>query len=240
MKALVIGAAGQLGKACVEELLASGSEVYAADLSKPSVAGAQAIELDVTNLASMKSQISEIEKSGPIEALIYAAGVNFTGYVDQTDWQQYQKLMQVNLQGAFHVGAALQESMRSTRRDFSSVFISSTAGLKGEAGGSIYVATKFGLIGFVQSFASEIAQFGGRANAVCPGNVDSPMLRKLAGQIAARQSKTEEQVLGELAGSSAFNRLIDPREVARTCAWLLSSNSSGISGQTIVVDGPVA
>lgn len=240
MKALVIGAAGHLGKACVEELLASGSEVYAADLSKPSVAGAQAIELDVTNLASMKSQISEIEKSGPIEALIYAAGVNFTGYVDQTDWQQYQKLMQVNLQGAFHVGAALQESMRSTRRDFSSVFISSTAGLKGEAGGSIYVATKFGLIGFVQSFASEIAQFGGRANAVCPGNVDSPMLRKLAGQIAARQSKTEEQVLGELAGSSAFNRLIDPREVARTCAWLLSPNSSGISGQTIVVDGPVA
>jgi NAD(P)-dependent dehydrogenase (short-subunit alcohol dehydrogenase family) len=102
------------------------------------------------------------------------------------------------------------------------------------------VATKFGLIGFVQSFASEIAQFGGRANAVCPGNVDSPMLRKLAGQIAARQSKTEEQVLGELAGSSAFNRLIDPREVARTCAWLLSPNSSGISGQTIVVDGPVA
>ena len=240
MKALVIGAAGHLGKACVEELLASGSEVYAADLSKPSVAGAQAIELDVTNLASMKSQISEIEKSGPIEALIYAAGVNFTGYVDQTDWQQYQKLMQVNLQGAFHVGAALQESMRSTRRDFSSVFISSTAGLKGEAGGSIYVATKFGLIGFVQSFASEIAKFGGRANAVCPGNVDSPMLRKLAGQIAARQSKTEDQVLGELAGSSAFNRLIDPREVARTCAWLLSSNSSGISGQTIVVDGPVA
>ncbi len=240
MKALVIGAAGHLGKACVEELLASGSEVYAADLSKPSVAGAQAIELDVTNLASMKSQISEIEKSGPIEALIYAAGVNFTGYVDQTDWQQYQKLMQVNLQGAFHVGAALQESMRSTRRDFSSVFISSTAGLKGEAGGSIYVATKFGLIGFVQSFASEIAQFGGRANAVCPGNVDSPMLRKLAGQIAARQSKTEEQILGELAASSAFNRLIDPREVARTCAWLLSSNSSGISGQTIVVDGPVA
>ena len=240
MKALVIGAAGHLGKACVEELLASGSEVYAADLSKPSVAGAQAIELDVTNLASMKSQISEIEKSGPIEALIYAAGVNFTGYVDQTDWQQYQKLMQVNLQGAFHVGAALQESMRSTRRDFSSVFISSTAGLKGEAGGSIYVATKFGLIGFVQSFASEIAQFGGRANAVCPGNVDSPMLRKLAVQIAARQSKTEEQILGELAASSAFNRLIDPREVARTCAWLLSSNSSGISGQTIVVDGPVA
>ncbi len=240
MKALVIGAAGHLGKACVEELLASGSEVYAADLSKPSVAGAQGIELDVTNLASMKSQISEIEKSGPIEALVYAAGVNFTGYVDQTDWQQYQKLMQVNLQGAFHVGAALQESMRSTRRDFSSVFISSTAGLKGEAGGSIYVATKFGLIGFVQSFASEIAQFGGRANAVCPGNVDSPMLRKLAGQIAARQSKTEEQILGELAASSAFNRLIDPREVARTCAWLLSSNSSGISGQTIVVDGPVA
>ena len=240
MKALVIGAAGHLGKACVEELLASGSEVFAADLTKPSIQGSTALEIDVTDLENVKSRILEIEKSGPINALVYAAGVNFTGFVDQTDWQQYQKLMQVNLQGAFHVGAALEESMRKTKRNFSSVFISSTAGLKGEAGGSIYVATKFGLIGFVQSFASEIAQFGGRANAVCPGNVDSPMLRKLASQIASRQSKTEDQVLGELAASSAFNRLIDPTEVAKTCAWLLSPQSSGISGQTIVVAGPVA
>ena len=240
MKALVIGAAGHLGKACVEELLSLGSEVFAADLIKPNIPGASAMEIDVTKLESVKAQIMDIEKNGPIDALVYAAGVNFTGYVDETDWQQYQKLMQVNLQGAFHVGAALEESMRKVKRNFSSVFISSTAGLKGEAGGSIYVATKFGLIGFVQSFASEIAQFGGRANAVCPGNVDSPMLRKLAGQIADRQSKTEEQVLRELAASSAFHRLIDPNEVAKACVWLLSAHSSGISGQTIVVDGPVA
>ena len=239
MKALVIGAAGTLGRACVEELISQG-EVIAADLSEPQIPGAKSVAIDVSDLQNVTEVIREIEADSPITALVYAAGVNFTGPVDQTDWNQYQKLMQVNLQGAFHVGAVLQASMRKTQRVFSSVFISSTAGLKGEAGGSIYVATKFGLLGFVESFASEIAQLGGRANSVCPGNVDSPMLRKLAAQIAQRQSKTEDELLAEMAASSAFNRLISPSEVAKTCAWLVSDASSGISGQTIVVDGPVA
>lgn len=240
MRALVVGAAGHLGRACAEQLMADGFEVFAADIKTPSIPGAVCLEMDVSTLESVKSAVTDIEKKGSITALIYAAGVNFTGFVDKTDWSQYQKLMQVNLQGAFHVGAALESSMRDSRRDFSSVFISSTAGLKGEAGGSVYVATKFGLIGFVQSFASEIAQFGGRANAVCPGNVDSPMLRKLAAQISERQSKSEQEVLDSLAASSAFNRLISPQEVALACSWLVSRASSGISGQTIVVDGPVA
>lgn len=239
MKALVIGAAGTLGRACAEELISQG-EVIAADLAEVQVPGAKSVSIDVSDLENVRSVIEKIESDGPITALIYAAGVNFTGPVDQTDWSQYQKLMEVNLQGAFHVGAVLQSSMRKTKRVFSSVFISSTAGLKGEAGGSVYVATKFGLLGFVESFASEIAQLGGRANSVCPGNVDSPMLRKLAGQIAERQSKTEDELLAEMAASSAFNRLIAPSEVAKACAWLISDASSGISGQTIVVDGPVA
>lgn len=239
MKALVIGAAGTLGRACVEELISQG-EVVAADLSEPQIPGAKSVAIDVSDLQNVTSMIEKIEADGPITALVYAAGVNFTGPVDQTDWNQYQRLMQVNLQGAFHVGAVLQASMRKTQRVFSSVFISSTAGLKGEAGGSVYVATKFGLLGFVESFASEIAQLGGRANSVCPGNVDSPMLRKLAAQIAQRQAKTEDDLLAEMAASSAFNRLISPSEVAKTCAWLVSDASSGISGQTIVVDGPVA
>jgi len=239
MKTLVIGAAGTLGRACVEELIQHG-EVIAADITAPTIAGARGMVIDVTDLQSVQSAISEIETAGPITSLIYAAGVNFTGFVDQTDWDQYQKLMQVNLQGAFHVGAVLSASLRKNKRTFASVFISSTAGLRGESGGSVYVATKFGLIGFVQSFAAEIAPIGGRANSVCPGNVDSPMLRTLAGKIAQRQSKTEDQVMAELAASSAFNRLITPAEVAKTCAWLVSDASSGISAQTIVVDGPPA
>jgi NAD(P)-dependent dehydrogenase (short-subunit alcohol dehydrogenase family) len=120
------------------------------------------------------------------------------------------------------------------------VYIASTAGLVGESGGSIYCASKFGLIGFTQSFAGEIAEFGGRANVLCPGNVDSPMLEMLATEIGARSGKSGSATLEEWRKASAFKRLIQPKEVAQTYSWLSSSSSSGISGQIIVVDGPKA
>jgi NAD(P)-dependent dehydrogenase (short-subunit alcohol dehydrogenase family) len=209
MSALVVGAGGTIGLACVEALKGKFDSVVAADIVVPKISGVSCMEVDVTNLASVQSLVSTIEKESPIRAFVYAAGVNFTGPIDSTDWDQYEKLMRVNLQGAFHFGAAIESAMRKTRRSFSSVFISSTAGLKGEAGGSVYVATKFGLRGFVESFASELAPLGGTGPIrFCPGNVDSPMLSQLAKKVADRQGKEHSQVLAEFAASSAFNRLI--------------------------------
>lgn len=240
MTALVIGAGGAIGRACAERLVVAGLEVVAADVKLVEIPGTKTATVDVTDLASVQRLVSELESQEPITSLVYAAGVNFSAMVDKTDWAEYQKLMAINLQGAFHVSAALQSAARVRARNFSCVYIASTAGLKGEAGGSVYVATKFGLIGFVQSFAAEIASIGGRANSVCPGNVDSPMLRKLAETIAERSATNELDILEQLAKESGFNRLISPEEVANTCSWLVSSESSGISGQTIVVDGPIA
>lgn len=237
MKALVIGAAGTIGQACVERLARDGYDVIAADLTAPSAAGAAGIGLDVTDPDAVKAAIDHIESSGPIQALVYAAGLNTTGPLDQTDWSDYERVMAVNLRGAFHVGWAIQPHLRTARREFGAAFISSTAGLAGEAGGSIYCASKFGLIGFVQSFASEIGPLRARANAVCPGNVDSPMLSVLADKIGTREGRSGESVMAELVASNAFHRLIDPAEVADTCAWLVSPQSGAISGQTIVVDG---
>lgn len=240
MTAIVVGAGGTLGRACSELLIEGGWNVIAADLRAPEISGARGVAIDVTDLVSVRRLVAELETQAPISALIYAAGVNFTGPVDATDWSQFEHLFAVNLRGAFHFGAAIQSAMRTRNREFASAFISSTAGLKGEAGGSVYCATKFGLRGFVESFAAEIAPLGGRANSVCPGNVDSPMLSQLAEQVGVREGKSKAEVLREFAAASAFDRLISPREVAQVCSWLVSPLSSGVSGQTLVVDGPTA
>jgi NAD(P)-dependent dehydrogenase (short-subunit alcohol dehydrogenase family) len=240
MVAVVIGARGTIGQAVAEEFLRQGHEVVAGDLVAPDISGASGRAVDVTDRESVDSLIRSIEDRNPITALVYAAGVNTTGPVDSIDWSDYDRLMAVNLQGAFHVGASLQRQMRAHPRQAGMVFISSTAGLTGEAGGSVYVATKFGLRGFVESFAAEIAALGGRANTVCPGNVDSVMLTRLAEKFAEREGRSAQDLLDDLAASSAFNRLITPAEVAATCVWLCSGLASGISGQTIVVDGPPA
>ena len=240
MTVLVVGAAGTLGRACVESLIASGQEVVGADRDEIELPGARNFALDVTQSRSVDELVAELEASEPITGVVYAAGLNLTGFVSDTNWEEYSRLMAVNLQGAFHTGAAIQRAARSNPRRFSCVFISSTAGLKGEAGGSVYVASKFALIGFMQSYAAEIAELGGRANTVCPGNVASPMLKTLAAKIAQRQGKTEREILELMENETSYRRLIEPQEVAATCSWLISQESSGISGQTIVVNGPVA
>lgn len=240
MSAVIVGARGTIGRACAQAFLSTGERVVALDISDAEIAGAVNRAVDVTDRHSVNRIIAEIDAEHPITALVYAAGVNATGQVDAIDWADYDRVMGVNLQGAFHVGAALQAVCRAAPRSCAAVFISSTAGLVGEAGGSIYVASKFALRGFVESFAAELAPLGARANAVCPGNVDSVMLTRLAEQFAERDGTTPQQVLDALAASSAFNRLIEPGEVAATCVWLCSPQASGISGQTIVVDGPPA
>jgi NAD(P)-dependent dehydrogenase (short-subunit alcohol dehydrogenase family) len=235
--AIVIGAAGTIGEACVAQFRGAGLPVIATDLTAPSIDGATGTAMDVTHRDSVREVLSALDESWHISAVVYAAGLNTTGALDGLNWSDYDRVMAVNLQGAFHVAAQLETLMKKTPRSLGAVFISSTAGLRGEPGGSVYVASKFGLRGLVESFAGEIAPFGGRANTVCPGNVDSLMLTRLAARFAERQGTTVESVMAQLAASNAFNRLITPSEVAHTCAWLCSAAASGISGQTIVVDG---
>lgn len=236
MTILVLGASGTLGQSCVR-LLAEEHRVIAADLRAPSIPEVRSVALDVTDVAAVREVIQRIDHEDELTGVIYAAGLNTTGYIDSIDWVDYERVMAVNLRGAFHVGAALLGILRGRPRPLGTVFISSTAGLVGESGGSIYCASKFGLIGFTQSFAGEIAPFGGRANVVCPGNIDSPMLTNLASKIGDREGRTGAEVLHQWISSSAFKRLITPDEVAHTCSWLVTNKSSGISGQTIVVDG---
>ena len=241
MTVLVVGAGGTIGRSCTEVLVENlhfkSERIVASDVKVPSIPKTEAVALDVTNINQVREVLNNLENVSPISGIIYAAGLNTTGPVDAIDWSDYERVMGVNLKGAFHIGAAVLELLRKTPRTFASVFVSSTAGLIGEAGGSIYCASKFGLIGFTQVFAGEIAAYGGRANVVCPGNVDSPMLSTLATKIGEREGRSGSDVLKQWIGASAFKRLISPQEVAETCAWLLSQTSSGISGQTIVVDG---
>jgi len=242
---LVIGAAGTLGTAVCRELAERGNTVHAADfldcaslVAGLTGAGHWSASIDVTDSASVEQLVGRSWADAELQSVVYAAGTNYTGPVATTSWPDYDRVMDVNVRGAFQVGKALGARLLAQPRPLSTVFLSSVAGLAGEAGGSVYCASKFALIGFVQSFASEIAKHGGRANAVCPGNVDSVMLRELAEQVAVREGTTAAELLVAWANSTAFNRLIEPAEVARACVWLASSDSSGISGQTIVVDGP--
>ncbi len=243
---VVVGGAGAIGRTVCTVLAEAGMAVTVADLGEAPAEtaaglagnGHRSMMLDVTDLGGVMAAIGPEGAVADYDALIYAAGLNYTGPVATTDWTEYERVLGVNLRGAFHIGQVLSLNLAARPRELSSVFFSSTAGLKGEGGAAVYAASKFGLIGFVECLASELAEHGGRANSVCPGNIDSPMLRLLAEQVGDRSGRTAAVVLEEFAGATAFHRLISMREVANAVAFLAGPLSTGISGQRIVIDGP--
>jgi NAD(P)-dependent dehydrogenase (short-subunit alcohol dehydrogenase family) len=239
--AAVVGGGGTIGAACVKALAHAGATVWSLDRSEEqarhAIAGLPGSHhsraCDVTDAQAMAALAAEL---GDVDSLVYAAGLNADGAVVDIDWSVYRRVMAVNLDGAFHTAAAFAKPMIARGKSAAFVFLSSTAGLRGEAGAAIYCATKFGLIGFTESFAAELGAYGIRANVVCPGNVDSPMLREVARNIAGRTGADPAEVWESMARSGAATRLVDPKEVANLCLHLVSPASAAITGTTIRVD----
>lgn len=239
--AAVIGAGGAIGRACARAFAAAGASVWALDLSEE--AAAAAIEhldgdhhsgvVDVTDRSDVVGRAGLV---GTVDSVVYAAGLDYDAEIVSTDWQAYRRVMAVNLDGAFHVAAAFAPPMIAAKRGGAFVYLSSVAGLRGEAGAAVYCASKYGLIGMVASFAAEMTPHRIRANSVCPGSVDSPMLRRVAADIARRKGLDAHKLYGAMSHSGAAQRFVRPEEVAETCLYLASPAASAVTGSVVRVD----
>lgn len=240
-RAAVLGAGGAIGRACVRAFAAAGATVWAIDLDAERAASAvadlggehQHAVADVTDPQRLTDVAHRI---GAVDSVVYAAGIVYDAYLWETDWTAYRRVMAVNLDGACHTGAAFVRPMLAAGSAGAFVFIASMAGLRGEAGATAYCASKFGLIGMIESFAAEVAGRGVRVNAVCPGNVDSPMLRAVAADIARREGRDPEETLRGQAFVGAARRLVETSEVADICLYLCSPLASAITGTAVRVD----
>lgn len=241
-RAAIVGGAGAIGAAICREYAAANARVAVLDvdhaaataLARSLVGGEhEGAAVDVTNPSAVEAVLDSL---GDFDSIVYCAGVAFTADLAVTDWSEYRRLMGVNLDGAFFVGKAFARRMIEAGRSGSIVFLTSTAGLRGEAGASAYCASKFAVIGLVESLAAELTRREIRVNAVAPGNVDSPLLRSVAAKQAQREGTTEANMLSRFAHSGAARRLVTPDEVATTVVWLASPAASGITGTVVRVD----
>lgn len=233
-RAVVIGAAGGIGVSCVRRLTSHGWDVIAADLQQPDIAeAAQTHALDVRDFDSVREFAEGV---GTVGAVIYAAGTVATMPIHETDFAIWRRVLAVNLDGAAHVAAAFSNIMIKSQTQGSFVFLSSAAGVRGESGASAYSASKAGLIGLIESMAAELTLYGIRVNGVAPGNVDTPMLRKVAREIALNTGQSEAEVWDSFARTGAAQRLVSPEEVASVCAALADPSFSAVTGAIVPVD----
>lgn len=241
-RAVVVGAGGAIGAAVCRAYADAGAHVTALDLD---AAAAQTLRdalpggphaadaLDVTDRAAVERAAAA---AGAVDSVVYAAGLAPTFELLAFDWDAYHRTLAVNLHGALHVAAAFGAQMTAAARPGALTFLSSTAGKHGEAGATAYCASKFALQGAVECFAAEVGSRGLRVNAICPGNVDTPMLRGVAEAQGALEGRAADAVLDDYAQSAAARRLVTVEEVSAVAVWLASPLASGITGESVNVD----
>ena len=231
--ALITGASGGIGGAAVSRFAEGGWRVAAIDLH-PGESSADLLHVaaDLRDVEQCRRVVAEASAwAGRLDAVVNAAGVWTEGHADTTE-DDWDRVIDINLKGLYFVCSAAIPHLAITRGCI--INMSSDAGVQGNAGAAVYCASKGGVSNLTRALALELAPAGIRVNAVCPGDVDSPMLR---GQAAASPDPTaylDKLLRGYPQGAAA--RFIDPAEIAELIWFLAQPSATAITGANISID----
>lgn len=246
--ALVTGAGSGIGAAIARSLCAAGASVTLAgrreaplrEVAASLRGGATYVvhDFDVTDEAAIAAGLDRARQVfGAIDILVNNAGQAEAAPFHKTTREQFERIVTVDLTSVFLVTQAVLPDLKARGAGARIVNVASTAGLKGYAYVSAYVAAKHGVIGLTRALALELAAAGVTVNAVCPGYTDTPLAARAISAIVEKTGRTPEQALAELAATNPQKRLVSPEEVADAVLWLASPGSSSITGQAIAVAG---
>ena len=239
---LVTGGASGIGRATVKHLAKEGAHVVVADrqvaqgaevVAEITDAGGQAEfhELDVAEEGSAESAVAAIvNRHGRLDGAFNNAGITGPTVklldIKPSEWAQ---VLAVNLTGVFSCVQAEIAQMVNQENGGSIVNTASICGLSPLPHATAYNSAKHGVIGLTKSAALEYGRKNIRVNAVCPGFIDTPMLAQGAG--------SSEEVLAGVVQGLPMRRIASPEEVADVVSWLLSEQSSYVTGTAMPVDG---
>ena len=233
---IITGAAQGIGYATARKFLEEGAKVIACDIGKvpiesavAALASSGAIEAFVVDV-TMRDQIEAMaaavaQRHGRIDVLVNNAGITIDARLQKMTDDQFDRVIDVNLKGTYNCAQAVLDTML---QQGSGVILnaSSVVGIYGNFGQTNYAASKFGVIGFVKTWARELGPKGIRCNAVAPGFVATHILDTIP-----------EKVLEQLRQRVPLRRLGTPEDVANLYAFLASDEASYINGAVIEVSG---
>ena len=226
MVAVVTGGASGIGAASATRLGAEGATVVTVD-----VADGADRQLDVRDEEAIAALFADVvAEHSRVDIVVNAAGVAGGGPVHILDETEWDRVVDINLKGTFLVAKHAAIAMLPLKSG-SIINIASIEGLEGTEGGSSYNASKGGVVMLTKSIAIDYGRRGIRVNCICPGAIDTPMLRSIIdpdGMASYTERMREEHLLGRFGQAS---------EVAAAVAFLASDDASFITGHALVVDG---
>ena len=239
-KVSIITGAGQgIGHATALKFAREGASVAVCDVNHKAAQAtadrinhhggdALAFYVDVTDKDSISRMVEGVmAKWGRIDTLVNNAGIVEDAQLKKMTDEQFERVIDVNLKGVYNCTKAVVDIMLD-QNSGCILNASSIVGIYGNFGQTNYAATKFGVIGMVKTWARELGRKGIRANAICPGFIETPILKAMPHKIVKMM---EEKV--------PMGRLGKPEEIANTYAWLASDEASYINGAVIEVSGGV-
>lgn len=238
--ALITGAGRGIGEVTAYKFAREGASVVVADIDIESAErvvekvkelghDALALSVDVTKIKSVNKMIEDtIKRFGKLDCLINNAGITADAQLLKMSEEQFDEVIAVNLKGVYICGQAAAKVMATQERGGVILNASSLVGVYGNFGQTNYAATKFAAVGMAKTWAKELGKKKIRVNAVAPGFILTPMVKKMP-----------EKVLDMMKNKSPLNRLGTPEDVANVYAFLASDEASFITGTVISVDGAV-
>ncbi len=253
LRVLVTGGASGIGLEIADAFAECGGRVHVCDASQAAIsaladrppraaAGAISATLaDVSDPAAVERVFADVSTGlGGLDVLVNNAGIaGPTGGIDEIDPVQWEQTVAINLNAQFQFARRAGPLLRESKHGGAIIALSSVAGRLGYAFRTPYAATKWAVVGLVKSLAIELGPLGIRVNAIQPGIVRGPRMRRViearAQQLGIGYDDMEKRYLEKIS----LRRMTDPAEIAATALFLCSPGGHGITGQAISVCGNV-
>lgn len=236
---MITGGVKGIGRATADRFLAEGAKVAILDIEvsreglDPESGGKRLfLETDVTDPKTVESTLRKVEETwGPVDILVNNAGIHHVGTILDTPVKTWEKVLRINLTGAFVVAQAVSASM-SARGTGVIVNVGSEAGIAAFPNQVSYNVSKAGIIHLTKCIAVDLAARGVRANAVCPGTTLTPLVENV---IANAQDS--EATKASLESIRPLNRLGKPEEIAAAICMLADEEIGYATGTVFSIDG---
>jgi len=241
--ALVTGAASGIGESIAKVLAGAGAFVYVADLDETNgtrvaneideaEGSATFVKLDVSDDENCQSVADKVHaEHGRLDVLVNNAGIGHVGTIATTSPDDLDRLYKVNVRGMFVLTKAFIPKM--IERKYGVIInMSSVGGVVAVKDRHAYCVTKFAVVGFTKSIALDHALDGIRANAVCPGRVETPFVKARISEYA-----DPAKAYAEMAATQAVGRMGTPDEIAAAVLYLASDEAAFVTGTTFGIDG---
>ena len=248
-KIIIISAgASGIGVATAKICLSRGAFVYICDIDIKSLSKLNKNPLkdkrlftykcDATNEDDVINFFKKIKKkTKKIDSLINNVGISGpTGTLDKLKSKDWEKTIQVDINSHFYFTKQAIPLIKKSKNG-SIINISSTAGILGFPLRTPYAASKWAIVGITKSLAMELGKFNIRVNAVCPGTIKGKRMKRVIKEKAKFMKKNPKNIEKDFVSMSSMKKWIFEEDIGKMCAFLISEDSSKVSGQVIAVDG---